>query len=255
MRVEVERSTEQPEFHVARAAKNDYMEDWVADKSNDDIIRSIQEDEGNWEDKLKEFLIRMMKKGHFGPFEHPQITFAIEDVSRTLMAQLTRHRTGITFDVQSQRYVNFTDQDAEELVVTPKSYTNREHVGRNPDTPSPREVYEKTGVAVDEQFEEAQETFDKAIQDSVQAYQNLVSLGWPPEDARFVLPEGSKVNIYMTLNARTVMHVADMRAQADAQWEVRELTENILNLAEDWMPLTFSFYREELVHRKNRLSP
>lgn len=255
MRVEVERSTEQPEFHVARAAKNDYMEDWVADKSNDEIIRAIREDEGNWEEQLEAFLKRLMKKGHFGPFEHPQITFAIEGVSRSLMAQLTRHRTGITFDIQSQRYVDFTDKEAEELVVEPKSYSERDHVGRNPDTPTPEEVQERTGVPVGQQFEEAQATFEKAINDSVQAYRNLVALGWPPEDARFVLPIGSKVNIYVTLNARTLMHIADMRAQADAQWEIRELTDEVLDLAEDWMPLTFGYYRSEMVHRKNRLAP
>jgi len=255
MRVQVERSTDQPEFHVARAAKNDYMEDFIGDKSNDDLIQALREDEGNWEDQLRAFLERLMKKGHFGPFEHPQITFAIEGVSRSLMAQLTRHRTGITFDIQSQRYVDFTDKEAEELVVKPKSYTDRDHVGRNPDTPTPEEVQERTGVAVGEQFETAQETFEKAIEDSVQAYRNLVALGWAPEDARYVLPIGSSVNIYMTLNARTLMHIADMRAQGDAQWEIREMTGEVLDLAQDWMPLTFGFYREEMIHRKNRLAP
>lgn len=255
MRVEVERSTDDPEFHVARAAKNDYMMDFIGDKTNSQVIDAIRENEGNWEEKLESFLIRLMKKGHFGPFEHPQITFAIKGVSRTLMAQLTRHRTGITFDIRSQRYVDFTDTAAEKLVVKPKSYTTEDHVGRNPDTPTPEEVEELTEVAPEDQFKVAQDTFDKAIHDSVQAYRNLVALGWPPEDARFVLPEGSKVNIYMTLNARTLQHIADMRAQADAQWEVRELTEAVLDLAEEWMPLTFGYYRDEMIHRKNRLAP
>jgi len=255
MRVEVERSTDQPEFHVARAAKNDYMEDFIGDKTNDDLVQALREDEGNWEDQLRAFLERLMKKGHFGPFEHPQITFAIEGVSRSLMAQLTRHRTGITFDIQSQRYVDFTDTEAEELVVKPKSYTDRDHVGRNPDTPTPEEVQERTGDAVGEQFETARETFERAIEDSVQAYRNLVALGWAPEDARYVLPIGSSVNIYMTLNARTLMHIADMRAQGDAQWEIREMTGEVLDLAQEWMPLTFDYYRSEMVHRKNRLAP
>lgn len=255
MDVTVDSSTDQPEFHVARAAKNDYMNGWVGEMENREVIDAVRESEGNWEEQLRSFLIRLLKKGHFGPFEHPQITFAIKGVSRTLMAQLTRHRTGITFDVQSQRYVNFTDEDAESLVVMPKSYTDPEHVGRNPDTPTPEEVEKNTGVPEDEQFERARETFDKAIKDSVQAYRNLCALGWAPEDARFVLPEGSKVNIYVTLNARTLLHIADMRAQGDAQWEIRELTEQMLDLAQEWMPLTFDFYRSEMVHRKNRLAP
>jgi thymidylate synthase (FAD) len=77
----------------------------------------------------------------------------------------------------------------------------------------------------------------------------------PPEDARFLLPMATKVNMVFTLNGRALMHVADMRAAADAQWEVRELTDRMLELAENWMPVTFETYREEMLGRKNRLAP
>jgi thymidylate synthase (FAD) len=52
-----------------------------------------------------------------------------------------------------------------------------------------------------------------------------------------------------------LMHVADMRAAADAQWEIRQMTEDVLELAEEWCPITFEHYNEEMKNRKNRLAP
>ena len=76
-----------------------------------------------------------------------------------------------------------------------------------------------------------------------------------PEDARFVLPIGTGVNVVMSMNARMLMHVADMRAAADAQWEIRQMTEQILDLAREWSPTTFDHYEDSMKNRKNRLAP
>jgi thymidylate synthase (FAD) len=42
--------------------------------------------------------------GHESPIEHVCFTFLIEGVSRSLLAQITRHRIA-SFSVKSQRYV------------------------------------------------------------------------------------------------------------------------------------------------------
>ena len=52
------------------------------------------------------FLRGVMSSGHLSVVEHASFTFAIEGVSRALLAQLTRHRIA-SFSVQSQRYVSF----------------------------------------------------------------------------------------------------------------------------------------------------
>ena len=46
----------------------------------------------------------LMDLGHESPIEHVSFSFAIEGVSRSLLAQITRHRIA-SFSVQSQRYV------------------------------------------------------------------------------------------------------------------------------------------------------
>ena len=51
---------------------------------------------------------RLNDVGHASPIEHASFTFGIEGVSRTFLAQVTRHRIG-SFSVQSQRYVRLED--------------------------------------------------------------------------------------------------------------------------------------------------
>ena len=257
MRVQVQDATVNPENLVVRCARNDYKEDWVGDYSDEELIAEFQQDGETLEDAKERFIIRtLIKKGHYGPFEHPQISFAIEGVSRSLMAQITRHRTGITFDIQSQRYVDFTDTSPHDLIKTPKSVREVDAANRSPDSRDITEIMAEYDVEDERELQEMRErVYNQAIVNSVSAYNTLRDLGTPPEDARFVLPVGSKVNMTVTMNARTLLHIADMRAQADAQWEVAELTGKLLDEAEKWMPHTFGYYRSEMIHRKNRLAP
>jgi thymidylate synthase (FAD) len=247
MDVRLLEATEDPEELICRAARNDYMSEFVADQSFTEVMESIEGE--SIEDKQETLIGHLLSHGHFGPFEHPQATFAVKGISRSCMAQITRHRH-VSFDVQSMRYVAFDDVDPEdvgagEMVVTPPSATDPDWVGRN----------QKTGAVDDETVRERERVFTESVRRSVEDYQELLELGMPPEDARFVLPIGTEVNMVMSMNARMLMHVADMRAAADAQWEIRHLTEQVLDLAEEWCPITFEHYNEHMRNRKNRLAP
>ncbi|MFB6142429.1 MAG: FAD-dependent thymidylate synthase [Halorientalis sp.] len=247
MEVHLLEATEDPEDVICTAARNDYLSEWVGDTPFEDVMSSI---EGETLEDRKETLIgHLLDHGHFGPFEHPQATFAVKGVSRSCMAQITRHRH-VSFDVQSMRYVSFDDVDPAdvregELVVWPPSATDPDWVGRN----------QETGQVDAETVERREEVFADAVENAVESYQELLELGMPPEDARFVLPIGTEVNMVMSMNVRMLMHVADMRAAADAQWEIRTLTESVLDLAAEWCPLTFAHYEEHMKNRKNRLAP
>jgi thymidylate synthase (FAD) len=247
MEVQLLEATPDPERVICTAARNDYLTEYVGDVSFAEAMAGIEGED--LAEKKRTLIGHLMDHGHFGPFEHPQATFAVKGVSRSCMAQITRHRH-VSFDIQSMRYVSFDDVDpaaVEEgaLVVTPPSATDPEWVGRN----------QSSGPVGEETAAERERVFRETVRDSVEAYQRLLDLGMPPEDARFVLPIGTEVNIVMSMNARMLMHVADMRAAADSQWEIREMTERILDLAADWCPITFEHYREHLKGRKNRLAP
>ena len=247
MDVRLLEATDEPERVICLGARNDYSEAFVGDQSFAETMTTI--DGETTEEKKRTLIGRLLDHGHFGPFEHPQATFAVEGVSRSCMAQLTRHRH-VSFDVQSMRYVAFDAVDPADvregaMVVTPPSATDPDWVGRN-----------QRGGGVDEATVEKREAvFRESVTSSVESYQELLDLGMAPEDARFVLPIGTEVNIVLSTNVRMLMHVADMRAAADSQWEIRALTERILDLAAEWCPITFAHYDEHMKGRKNRLAP
>lgn len=247
MEVRLLEATENPEEVICTAARNDYMSEWVGEQSFEEIMATTDGDD--LEEKKATLIGHLLDHGHFGPFEHPQATFAVKGISRSCMAQITRHRHA-SFDVQSMRYVAFDDVDPEdvaegELVVTPPSATDPDWIGRN----------QKGGAPDEEVLEEREAIFRESVSRSVEEYQKLLDLGMPPEDARFVLPIGTQVNMVFSVNVRMLMHVGDMRAAADAQWEIRQMTEDVLDLAAEWCPHTFEHYEEHMKNRKNRLAP
>lgn len=247
MDVRLLEATDDPERLICTAARNDYSPRFVGDQSFEETMATVDGD--SIEAKKRTLIGHLLDHGHFGPFEHVQATFAVRGVSRSCMAQLTRHRH-VSFDVQSMRYVAFDEVDIEDvregaMVVTPPAATDPSWVGRN-----------QRGGAVDEvTMDRRERVFRESVVESVEAYQELLETGMAPEDARFVLPIGTEVNMVLSLNARMLMHVADMRAAGDAQWEIRDLTEAILDHAAEWCPITFAYYDEHMKGRKNRLAP
>ena len=89
--------TPEPEKVVAAAAKLCYSDAHITD-----LLDGLDEE------KTARFLTMLSDLGHASPIEHASFTFGIEEVSRTLLAQITRHRIA-SFSVQSQRYVRLDD--------------------------------------------------------------------------------------------------------------------------------------------------
>src|SRR3984893_9611510 len=60
-------------------------------------------------DKIRQFIAERLKTGHASPLEQVVFWFGISSVSRSLSHQFVRHRIGISFEQQSQRYVKFKE--------------------------------------------------------------------------------------------------------------------------------------------------
>ena len=153
-------------------------------------------------------LRHVMGMGHHSVIEHAVFTFSVEGVSRALTHQLVRHRIA-SFSQQSQRYVRLSEP----------TYVVPETVKRDPEA---MKVYE--------------ETMD-GIWDS---YSKLIGMGIPAEDARYVLPNGCTTNITITMNARELLHFFSMRCCNRAQWEIREMADEMLRLCKEVSPVIFS---------------
>jgi thymidylate synthase (FAD) len=234
MEVDLINGSENPEKLVCRCARGDYRENPVTSEYDfDDIISSV-DIKDRWDDgdeielKKKSLIDKLFRQRHMGVFEHPNATFAVEGISRVCMAQLTRHRHA-TFDVQSMRYVDFSGMDIK--------------VGED-DYKEELEDYVVIPESIDDE-----ESYSKTVVKQFNKYENMVDNGVPKEDARMVLPLGTKVNLTFSMNARSLMHLLDMRMKANAQWEIRELSDKLLEEAKDWMPTTFKLYEENHPNR------
>lgn len=63
---------------------------------------------------------------HLSTLEHLSFTFAIEGISRACLAQLTRHRVGFSYSVQSQRYNRYFKDEIRELKNVLDRYKNEQ---------------------------------------------------------------------------------------------------------------------------------
>ena len=173
------------------------------------------------DNKMYRLLKKMMLRGHWGPFEHPQITVGFS-CSRATMAQITRHRL-ISFDVQSMRYVTMANNNN---FLVP------------------------TGT------DETSSLYESSYHFAKQYYNLLLDSGVPKEDARMVLPIGTVVNIVASMNARTALHIISMRGAGDAQWEIRGIADGLAAVMRDWMPVTMDIWdNNKMALERQRLSP
>jgi thymidylate synthase (FAD) len=169
-------------------------------------------------EKQRELIGRVIESGHGSTIEHVVFTFAITGVTRTLSHQLVRHRAGVAFDQQSQRYVEFKKGAS---TMLPQTIADAD--------PALRERYE-------EQVEGALETYDA-----------LVQAGIPGEDARFVFPNATRTNLVMTTNLRALIHMSGLRLCTMAQWEIRRLFQLIRHEVFTVSPFLGSFLAPKCV--------
>ncbi|MBQ5754417.1 MAG: FAD-dependent thymidylate synthase [Oscillospiraceae bacterium] len=220
LKVQLIAHTPEPEKVVASAAKLCY-----SGVSIDQLMAGLTPE------KSREFVKMLATMGHASPTEHASFTFAIEGVSRSLLAQITRHRIG-SFSVQSQRYVRLEEFD----YVTPP---------------------ELAGIP------ELEEGYAQAMREEADHYKRLADLlkeghtrrlmaeglsekeaakkaeKMAIEDARFVLPNACETKMIVTMNARSLNNFFRLRCCSRAQWEIRALAKEMLRLVYPVAPALF----------------
>ena len=154
----------------------------------------------------KTALKHSMASGHDSVAEHAVFTFRIEGVSRSLLAQLTRHRIA-SFSVQSQRYVD----QSQSHVIVPASILSS-----------------KYGEAFMDEVNRIRELYNLMVADGI-----------AKEDARYILPEGTETSLVMTMNARELRHFFRLRCCNRAQWEIRYLADAMLAQCRKAAPMLF----------------
>lgn len=212
--------TPNPEHTVAAAAKLCYSSSTI-NGLNDSLT----------DEKAAEFVEMLSEIGHESPIEHASFTFGIEGVSRSLLAQITRHRMA-SFSVKSQRYVR---EGSFEYVTPPEIAEDAEA----------KKIY-------DEIMAEDQARYDRLAAILKEKHiKTFLSEGKDEktaarlaekkaiEDARFVLPNACETQMVMTMNARSLMNFFKVRCCKRAQWEIRDVANQMLSLVSRVAPELF----------------
>lgn len=180
--------------------------------------------EGLTDEKVAKFVKHLASIGHQSPVEHVSFTFAIEGVSRALLAQLTRHRIA-SYSVQSQRYVSMEEFG----VIEPPAIWEDDYLS---------EIFSRGLEATANTYNDLRDLLiDKYVEDGMDkgAAEKKAN-----EDARYILPNAATTRLILTMNARSLLHFFSLRGCNRAQWEIRELAERMLKLVYPIAPNLFA---------------
>ena len=213
--------TPEPEKVVAAAAKLCYSSAGIGEVT-----------EGLTPEKTASFVQMLGEMGHESPIEHASFTFGVEGVSRAFLAQITRHRIA-SFSVKSQRYVNESDF---RFVVPPEieaiPEAKAEFLAAMEED---RRHYERLSALLTEKHRADLVAAGRDEKTAARAAGKMSN-----EDARFVLPNACETQMICTFNARELLHFFSLRCCSRAQWEIREVADEMLALVKAAAPEIFA---------------
>lgn len=259
-RVDVLAKTHNPQQVIYRAMHQDYSEDYVANEATPS------------EQRCGEIIINRLlsgNRGHYGCFEHPSITLNVGWFPHSVLQQIRTHRVGISFDVQSGRYTSERFVKAASTIQVACKNHNPDHreidyqVLHKPDIQeSIKDVvyFRPEGEYTNRnghkyQYDEGQRMAD--ILDAAKAlirYAVKLESGLSPEHARGMLPFDVRQHWVMSLNARSLMHLLDLRWKKDAQLECQWLCDLLWEHFQEWVPEIADWYLENRA-KKALLAP
>lgn len=177
------------------------------------------------QEEIDKFISRLSTMGHYSPFEHASFTFVIEGISRTCSHQLVRHRIA-SYSQQSQRYVDLSETF--QIIIPPEIESCPEAIEiYKSSIQNDYSAYVKIAESLSKQYEESGMNHNKANKKAI-------------EDARFALPNACETKIVMTMNARSLINFFQERCCNRAQWEIRDVANQMLDLVLEVAPHIFA---------------
>lgn len=169
----------------------------------------------------RKFVARLKQMGHLSPIEHMVFTFYLEGVSRAMSHQLVRHRLA-SYSQRSQRYV---DHEGFDYIVPPQLEGHT--VATADGSVAATEYFAATMALIAERYAALNEALGRRGEAS-------------NEDARYVLPNACETKLFVTMNARELLHFFEERLCRRAQWEIREVADRMLACVREVCPAVFA---------------
>lgn len=156
------------------------------------------------------FIRGILKRGHESVIEHMSITVRII-CDRGVSHEIVRHRIA-SYSQESTRYCNYaTDKFSKEITVIKPLFWN--------DTSKEYFIWKK------------------AMEDCEKAYFDLINSGVTPQEARAVLPNSLKTEIFVTMNFREWRHFFSLRCSSAAHPQMQQVARMILSQFQEKYPL------------------
>ena len=180
------------------------------------IRKAYKSEERITEDSWVKMISHILMLKHESTLEHVGLTFDIT-TNRGVLAELTRHRIGCSYTVESTRYVSYGASKKGGTVVYPSWL---------PPKTEDEKKYWYDGMVL-----------------SLDRYDTMLGWGMTPQEARGVLPNDLKTEIVWTANLRAIRHMLGLRLPPSAHPDMRIVAQGVLDLVSP-IPLVFDSFKE-----------
>jgi len=171
-------------------------------------------------DGMRRHYWEQVQKTHLkAPLEFVDLHFMIEGVTRSFTHQMVRQRTAV-YAQESMRFA-VKENLAAEAALPPSLMTTAPRAERDP------------SLFTDE-IDAARDTWDDTLEVIQNAYNTLVNMGVPAEDARGLLPHATTTRLNYKTNLRSLLDHAGNRLCTQAQFEWRFVFNEIIAEIRDY---------------------
>lgn len=188
-------------------------------------------------ESTERFIRMIVNSGHHSVLEHCTISVRIIG-DRSMSHQLVRHRIA-AYSQESQRYCDYGKKGFQVIIpptigeLKPGSYTKEKEDWFFIDTGRKDKIDTK-------EVGDLVLSWLNSVSNSYEIYLRMRNKGIPPEDARSVLPNATKTEVFTTYNLRQWRHVFIERAlNQRAQWQIRKIMNEILVHFKKYLPAVF----------------
>lgn len=197
-------------------------------KKIEKACRTCYRSEGSiTEDSYKHLLSNCINRGHESILEHEKITIRMCcDIG--VYKDLTRHRAGTAFSIESTRYCNYSkDKFTNNIKFIKPIYYVDSWKERN---------YEGSAMST----EEAKSFYWYSCMQNIEdTYLDMAKLGCTPDEMRMILPHSTAAEVTMTCNIREWKHILELRCSKMVHPSVRQLMIPLLLKFKKEMPEIF----------------
>lgn len=168
--------------------------------------------------------------GHGSLFEHVNLNFVTTNCSRVFTHELVRHRVGTAFSQTSGRYVSVEEA---ELVLPPQM----------------KQQYPELAQKFEDKLEEIKELVSEGryIIGLDNGGVDFATKKWWTSQLRRIMPSGQTNEIGWSVNIRSLRHMIEMRTSRHAEWEIRVVFNQVVDIIKKKYPLILYGSNEEVV--------